>query len=119
MYALFLILNHKEKLDTILEALFEIGVGATTLDSVGMGKILLDKNVNPSIFESLKHVLNEGKPYNKTMISVFRDEDRLDSAIARIEDILDMENTEGSGFYFVIPVLICSGRASVNTEICS
>lgn len=111
MYALFLILNHKEKLDTILEALYELGTGATTLDSVGMGKLLLDRNVNPTIFASLKNVLNEGKPYNKTLISVIKDEKTLDLAMKMIEDILDLKNTVGSGFMFVLPVIKCSGSA--------
>ncbi len=112
MYALFLILNHKDKLDTILETLYELGVGATTLDSVGMGKVLLDHNINETIFASLRNILNEGKPYNKTLISVIREEETLNKAIARIEDILDMKNTVGAGFLFVVPVISCSGRIS-------
>lgn len=118
MYALFLVLNQKDKLDTILETLYELGVGATTLDSVGMGKLLLDHHVNETIFASLRNVLNEGKPYNKTLISVIRDENTLNSAIASIEDILDMKNSEGNGFLFVLPVVRCSGRISSEDRNC-
>lgn len=114
MYALFLILNQKDKLDDILETLYELGVGATTLDSVGMGKVLLDHHINETIFASLRSVLNEGKPYNKTLISVIREEETLNKAIDSIESILDMNNTTGSGFLFVIPVIKCSGRISDN-----
>lgn len=118
MYALFLILNQKDKLDTILEILYELGVGATTLDSVGMGKLLLDHNVNETIFASLRSVLNEGKPYNKTLISVIRDEETLNNAMQRIEDLLDIKNTVGAGFLFVVPVLTCSGRLSEDYKSC-
>lgn len=118
MYALFLVLNQKEKLDVILETLYELGVGATTLDSVGMGKLLLDRHVNETIFASLRNVLNEGKPYNKTLISVIRDEDTLNRAIQMIEDILDIKNTVGSGFIFVLPVIRCSGSLSAEDKGC-
>lgn len=118
MYALFLILNQKEKLDVILEALYELGAGATTLDSVGMGKLLLERNVNETIFASLRNVLNEGKPYNKTLISVIREEETLNLAIKTIEDILDIKNTVGSGFLFVLPVLRCSGSISAEDKGC-
>lgn len=109
MYALFLILNQIDKLDTILESLYQLGVGATTLDSVGMGKILLEHNINENIFSSLKSILNENKPYNKTIISVINNENILDEAINRINKILDIDNKKGVGFLFVLPVLIYRG----------
>ncbi len=118
MYALFLILNQKDKLDIILETLYELEVGATTLDSVGMGKLLLDHHVNETIFASLRNVLNEGKPYNKTLISVIREEETLNRAIQKIEDILDIKNTVGSGFMFVLPVIRCSGSISSEDKGC-
>lgn len=118
MYALFLILNEKDKLDLILETLYELGAGATTLDSIGMGKLLLSHNVNATIFSSLRNVLNEGKPYNKTLISVIRDEDTLNNAIKSIEDILDIKNTVGAGFLFVLPVLKCSGGLLSDDKTC-
>ncbi len=109
MYALILILNQTEKLDKILEKLYELGAGATTIDSVGMGKVLLDHNIHANIFSSLKNVLNEGKPYNKTLISVMRDEDKLNAAVDEISDVLDIDNTPGAGFLFIIPVLTAKG----------
>lgn len=119
MYALFLILNQKDKLDIILETLYNLKVGATTLDSIGMGKLLLEHNVDERIFSSLRNVLNEGKPYNKTVISVIRDEETLNKAITSIEDILDIQNTAGAGFIFVLPVLKCSGALSSSDKTCS
>lgn len=109
MYALFLILNQTDKLDDILEMLYEIGAGATILDSVGMGKVLLNHNVNTNIFESLKNVLNEGKPYNKVLISVIKDEEKLEAASNNINAILDIDNTPGAGFMFIMPVLTAKG----------
>lgn len=109
MHALFLILNQTEKLDKVLEILYKLGAGATTIDSVGMGKILSDNNVYSNIFANLKNVLNEGKPYNKTLISVIRDKEKLDLAVDEISSILDIDNTPGAGFLFVIPVLTAKG----------
>lgn len=115
MYALFLILNRTEKLDIILEMLYELGAGATILDSVGMGKILLNHDVHSNIFASLKNVLNEGKPYNKVLISVIRDKNKLDNAVDEINNILDIDNTPGAGFLFVMPVLTAKGGHYLNS----
>ena len=115
MYALFLILNHTEKLDIILEMLYELGAGATIIDSVGMGKFLLNHNLYSSIFASLKNVLNEGKPYNKVLISVIRDKEKLDKAVNEISYILDIDNTPGAGFLFVMPVLTAKGGHYLNS----
>lgn len=115
MYALFLILNQTEKLDNVLEMLYELGAGATILDSVGMGKILLNHNVNTNIFASLKNVLNEGKPYNKTLVSVIRDKEKLDEAVDEISAILDIDNKPGAGFLFVMPVLTAKGGHYLNS----
>ncbi len=37
-----------------------------------MGKVLLEHNADENIFASLKNILNENKPYNKTIISVIK-----------------------------------------------
>jgi nitrogen regulatory protein PII len=112
MYALFLVLNQIEKLDDILEALYKLGVGATTLDSVGMGRVLMEHNVNENIFSALRNVLNENKPYNKTVISVINNENILNEAVNRISKILDIDNKKGVGFLFVLPVIEYRGGFS-------
>ena len=105
MNALFVILNQTDKLDEILESLYELDTGATTIDSVGMGKVLLEHNVDEGLFSSITKILNEGKPYNKTLISVIREKEVLDKAIASIKEILNMKEKKGAGFMFVLPVL--------------
>ncbi|MEW8973067.1 MAG: hypothetical protein AB2375_02640 [Tissierellaceae bacterium] len=105
MYALFLVLNQTEKLDSILEILYKLEVGATTIDSIGMGKVLLEHNINENVLFSLRNILNENKPYNKTLISVINNENILNEAINQISKILDIDNKKGVGFLFVLPVL--------------
>jgi nitrogen regulatory protein PII len=109
MNALFLILNQTDKLDEILETLYDLGVGSTTVDSVGMGKVLLNHNIHPTIFTSLRNILNEDKAYNKTIISVIKDEDILNEAVEKISNILDIDNAPGVGFLFVMPVVTARG----------
>ena len=109
MYALFLILNDVSKLDDILEIFYDIEVGATTLDSVGMGKVLLGHQVDVPIFSSIRKLVEGNKPYNKTIISIIRDDKKLRHAIDRINQKLDYLNKPGVGFMFVLPVLECYG----------
>jgi len=110
-YALFLILNDVSKLEAIHNILYEIGCGATTMDSIGMGKVLLENKVDIPVFAGLRKLVEGNKPYNKTIISVIHDEEKLRHAVSRIKKELkmDVEDKAGVGFIFVMPVLECHG----------
>ena len=105
MYALILILNDIYKLDTIHEVFYEEEIGATTIDSQGMGKVLLDHNINIPMLASVRKLIDGRKPYNKTVFSVIYDKDKLDTVVGKINKELDYFNEPGIGFMFVVPVL--------------
>ncbi|WDV45302.1 hypothetical protein PV797_17495 [Clostridiaceae bacterium M8S5] len=109
MYALFLILNDVYLLDDIHEVLYECGVGATTMDSMGMGKVLLEHNVHMTLFKSIRMILEGKKPYNKTIISVIRSEEKLNSVITSLKEKIGDITQRGVGFMFVVPVTRCEG----------
>jgi len=110
MNALFLVLNDVYMLDDIYEILYEAGVGATTFDSIGMGKVLLQHHVDVPIFSSIKKIVEGEKAYNKTIISVIRDETILRDVIDKINKKLDYIAKPGIGFMFVVPVSECYGN---------
>ncbi|WP_066502231.1 hypothetical protein [Abyssisolibacter fermentans] len=110
MYALFLVLNKINMLDEIHEIFYNLGVGATTIDSMGMGKVLLEHDVNRALFSNMRMILEGYKPYNKTVISVIRDEEKLNQVVAQLKQKLgDINNKPGVGFLFVMPVIQCNG----------
>lgn len=109
MYALFLILNDIYKIDLIHEIFYEEELGATTIDSQGMGKVLLDHNVHIPMFVSVRKLIDGRKPYNKTVFSIIRDEEKLHRIVSRIKKELDCFNEPGIGFMFVLPVVECYG----------
>ncbi len=109
MYGLFLILNEVSKVDDILDIFFHLGLGATVLDSEGMGKVLLEHNIDVPIFSSIKKLIEGDKPYNKTIVSVIREEAILREAIDKINEELEYIQKPGVGFLFVVPVIECHG----------
>ncbi|HCX03554.1 MAG TPA: hypothetical protein DHM42_03640 [Clostridiales bacterium] len=109
MYGLFLILNDVYKLDMIHELLYEEELGATTIDSQGMGKVLLDHHVNVPMLSSMRKLIDGRKPYNKLIISVIKEKDKLDRVVRKINKELDCFSEPGVGFMFVLPVLECHG----------
>lgn len=109
MYALVLILNDIYKLDMIHEIFYEEELGATTIDSQGMGKVLLDHNINIPMLASVRKLIDGRKPYNKTVFSVVYDKDKLDSVVGKIKKELDDFREPGIGFMFVVPVMECYG----------
>ncbi|WP_026895225.1 hypothetical protein [Clostridiisalibacter paucivorans] len=113
MYCLFLILNDVYKLDALMEDLYQAGAGATIIDSLGMGKVLIEHDLDIPIFSGLRRLVENNKPYNKTIISVFKDKEKLDAVIEKFKVELDYFKHPGVGFMFVLPVLECHGSKAI------
>jgi nitrogen regulatory protein PII len=96
------VLNREELLEQVLEAYVEAGVeGATILDSEGMGRFL---TYEVPLFADFKEFMKGNKPYNKTILSVVREDD----VIPRLEQLLDTVCgglwAPGTGIFFTVPV---------------
>jgi nitrogen regulatory protein P-II 1 len=96
------ILNQQEQLDEIMAGFIEIGItGATIIDSVGMGRILT-KDV--PIFAGFQSLLSGSRPYNKTIISVVDDDQKVESALNLIEEVCGPFDQPGAGIAFTLPL---------------
>lgn len=103
MKALFLVLNKTEKLNDILEKFMEVGVrGATILDSQGMGSALIQGEI-PLFGGVLRSVMDNNRPYNKTIFTLVDDED-LKAAKAAVKDVLGDMDQPGVGMMFSVDV---------------
>lgn len=109
MYALFLILNDIYLLDEVHEIFYENQVGATTMDSSGLGKTLFEHNIDMIVFSSIKKIIEGDRPYNKTIVSVIRDEEKLNKVVSDIDEFLCGIKAKGLGFMFIVPVLEIHG----------
>lgn len=105
MYALILILNDIYKLDDIHELFYEEELGATSIDSQGMGKVLLDHNINLPMLDSVRKLIDGRKPYSKIIFSVIKDKEKLSNVVEKIKKELDYFDEPGTGFMFVMPVI--------------
>jgi len=96
-----LILNREELLESVLEGFVEIGItGATIVDSIGMGHILAE---DVPVFAGLRFMFSGNRPYNKTILSVIRDNKR--QALKKLlRKILGSLDESGNGILFFIPV---------------
>lgn len=104
MVTLVIILNKTEYLDEILSTLVKYKVkGATIIDSQGMGSAIVNGDYRYiPIFGSLRTLINEKHPYNKTIFSVVKEEiiEELAEAIRNVF----AEKKPGIGFMFTMPV---------------
>ncbi len=102
MWALVYILNEDRYLTEVLEALLEIGVpGASILDSVGMLQFLSQEI---PIFAGFRSILKGSKPYNKIILSVIRDQELLQQALATIDLTVGGIENGKRGILFTLPV---------------
>lgn len=108
MQLLIAVVNHEENLDQILAGFLELGItGATIVDSAGMGRMLTH---DVPIFAGLRALGERSRPRNQTVFSVVEDE-KVDAAIALIQDVCGSMETAGAGIVFAVPVSRCVGLA--------
>jgi nitrogen regulatory protein PII len=107
------------KLNSIYDIFYENECGATTIDSVGLGKTLLTKDIEVPVFAGIRNLIEKDKPYNKTIISVIRSDEKLKRVSAAIREVLELEHCSntGRGFMFVLPVDECIGYALDQSEV--
>ncbi|AEV29119.1 hypothetical protein SpiGrapes_1306 [Sphaerochaeta pleomorpha str. Grapes] len=108
------ILNNEEYLEEVMEAYIEAGIdGATILDSEGMGRFL---TYEVPLFASFKDFMKGNKPYNKTIISVVRNEESIAKVKTLIEGIVGSLEKAGTGIMFTVPVDWATGLIGEKEE---
>ena len=96
-----LILNQEEHLESLLEGFIEIGItGSTIIDSIGMGHIL---SSDVPIFAGLRFMFAGSRPYNKTILSVVKEE-KIESLKELVTKVLGPLEESGRGIMFFIDI---------------
>ena len=104
MQVLFLVLNKIDCLEGILENFAREGIkGATVIESTGMARILNDVGNDVPIFGSIRMIMNEKYPFNKTIFVVIEDH-QLDTAVSCIKKETGELSKPDVGIIFTIPV---------------
>lgn len=100
MTLLVFICNDPDKLEELLEGYLEIGItGATVIDSLGMGHIL---GTEVPIFAGFQPLFSAASAYNKTILSVIEEPQKVQAAFDIIEEICGDLNKPGVGVAFTI-----------------
>jgi nitrogen regulatory protein PII len=96
-----LVLNKEEQLEELLEGFIEMGIsGATIIDSIGMGHILAS---DVPIFAGLRFMFAGARPYNKTILSIIKEE-KVEPLKELVEKTLGPLEESGSGILFFINI---------------
>lgn len=102
------IINDPEKLDEILSGFLELGItGATIMATEGMGRLL---SHDIPIFAGLQTLITRSRPQNRTILSVVT-EDRVEPALALLQDVCGNLADPATGIVFVLPVTRVVGLA--------
>lgn len=102
MKALFVVLNHEEHFTQLLRLLEERGLhGGTILESEGMASELMQDPMTG--YSYLRGILNEGRPYNKTLFMVL-DEERVEKAKNCVREVTGNLESENTGIMFTFDV---------------
>lgn len=108
MQLLVAVINHEERVDDILAGFVELGItGATVMASKGMGRVL---STEVPIFAGLRTLGARSRPGNQTLFCV-ADDDKVDAAIAMIQEVCGSLDEPGAGIVFTVPVSRVVGLA--------
>jgi nitrogen regulatory protein P-II 1 len=115
MKLLVFVLNKEEFLEEVLEAYVEAGVaGATILDSEGMGRFLA---YEVPLFAGFKEFMKGNKPYNKTILSVIRNDQVVETLKRLVDEVVGGLDNPGTGIMFTVPVDWTSGLVREEEEV--
>lgn len=104
MKALFIVLNKTEKLNDLLRKFSENGIyGGTIMESQGMASTLIRSGDESGIYMTLSGFLNQGRPFNKTIMMVLED-GQVAKARSSVYDVLGDLNKANTGIFFTIPL---------------
>lgn len=106
MNVLFIVLNKPDYLEELLSKLMEKGIkGATILDSQGMGFAMNHGgHGNEPFFGQIRTMIDNSRPYNKTVFTVIEDEETLAKAVSVAKEVFGDVYEPGIGMMFTMPV---------------
>lgn len=103
MELLIFVLNDDANLEKIMLEFNKAEInGSTIIDSVGMANILTSSE-DANMFSSLQLLLNKGKTYKKTILTVLESK-QVDVALEIINKITGGLDKPGKGIAFTVPV---------------
>ena len=103
MKALFIVLNKTEKLNDLLRSFSERGIyGGTILESQGMASTLMETGEQSGIYMRLTGLLNQGRPFNRTIMMVLKDE-KVPTARECVVEVLGDVKKGNTGIVFTVP----------------
>lgn len=110
MKLLIMVLNKTELLEDVLEGLSLAGIkGATVIDSQGMARVLgSHSSERLPFFGSLSMLINENRPFNKTIFIVL-EEKQIKNAIQAIKFVVGDLSQPDAGVLFTVPVNFVEG----------
>jgi nitrogen regulatory protein PII len=109
MELLVAVINQEDRLDDILSGFLELGItGATVIDSEGMGHVL---SHDIPIFAGLQTLISRARPQNQTIFSVIDSHEKVEGAIALLQEICGSLDDPATGIVFTIPVSRVTGLA--------
>jgi nitrogen regulatory protein PII len=99
---LIAVINQEERMEEILSGFLEIGItGATLINTEGMGRLLASE---VPIFAGLEALVGRTRPRNQTLFSVIEDDDKVDRALALLQEVCGDFSRPATGIVVTLPV---------------
>jgi nitrogen regulatory protein P-II 1 len=100
---LIAVINQEEKLEEVVAGFLELGItGATLISSEGMGRLLTSEI---PIFAGVEALAGRSRPRNQTLFSVIDDDEKVERAIALLQEVCGSFDEPATGIVFTVPVL--------------
>jgi nitrogen regulatory protein PII len=109
MQVFFLVINKVSLVDELLKEFVAVGIqGATIIDSTGMGRALMNSDEEVPIFSDLRMMLNDAKPFNKTIFIVL-EEEQIPLVVDTVRKVAGDLSNPDMGIMFTVPIHYLGG----------
>lgn len=96
------VIHDDERLDEVLAGFLELGItGATVVPSEGMARVL---SRDIPIFAGFETLVARARPRNCTVFSVIRGAEKVEGAVALIQDVCGRLDEPATGIVFTLPL---------------
>jgi len=107
MFLILFVLNNPEKLDDLLTAWEETGVGGVTIfPSSGLGRVRMRSGLwdDVPLIPSLEALFQHEEDFNRTLFTVVPDQDMVERVVRATQQVVGDLSKPQSGLLVVLPV---------------
>ena len=115
MYMVMLVLDDPNRLDEVLDAWYEAGVGGVTIiESTGINRRRMARQVGALFMDGINRLIGSEEESHYTLFVIVEDESKVQTCLSKVEEIVGDLNQPNTGIIASWPLSFVKGIPPTN-----